>query len=407
MSESYTKPFKGILFSGEKVNDMASCVCPPYDVITDPDIYYERHPYNAIRLELPRPLGDMDEYRTAQRTMEDWLKSGVLVYDRKETVYVYEQEFQVEGTSCLRRGFIALHKLEKRRILTHEQTRKRAKEDRERLISTLGAFTSLIFGLYEDREERIEHILASSQKEEIFDFVDEQFVRNRFYRMTQAADIDRLSDLMSEKKIYIADGHHRLDVSYRLNLPYVPLYLTNMYSGGIVIFPYHRIVDFETPSSLVHLLDSIADHLAVLKYPLTGKTSVESALQRIAASPEPEYIMYSKDDPTTFYILTDRRTTRFADETIHETLKQLKVNILHTAILKDLLHIKEEEISFTQDTYESIRRIREGTIDLALFLPPTTVQEVKEVADHGLYMPPKSTFFHPKVLTGIVFCNYA
>ena len=215
MKETFTKPFKGILYNKENTDNISSIVCPPYDVISDNEIYYEKSDVNAIRLELPKALPAMDQYAAAKQTMDDWLKKGVLLPDKENTVYVYEQEFEIESVSFFRRGFIALHKLSPERILTHEETRKKAKADREQLISTLKTYTSLIFGLYEDKDEKIEVILAESPKEKIYDFTDEQAVHNRFYRMTDGDAIARLVSIMDTKNIYIADGHHRLGVSYK------------------------------------------------------------------------------------------------------------------------------------------------------------------------------------------------
>ncbi len=148
------KPFKGILYNTDKADGIADLVCPPYDVIENTDPYYARSPFNAIRLELPRDLPDTDRYQNAKNTMHDWLSQGILVPDPHESVYVYEQEFTVDSGSFLRTGFISLQRLDKKRILTHEQTRKKAKADREQLIGTLKTYTSFIFGLYDDKEKR-------------------------------------------------------------------------------------------------------------------------------------------------------------------------------------------------------------------------------------------------------------
>jgi uncharacterized protein (DUF1015 family) len=153
MSEAFTKPFSGILYNKEKIADISRVVCPPYDVISNTASYYERSNQNAIRLELPVASGSMDQYTNAKHIMDEWLEKEILLPDRKETIYIYEQEFEIEHVSFLRRGFIALHKLDKQRILTHEETRKKAKADREQLIGTLKTFTSLIFGLYEERKK--------------------------------------------------------------------------------------------------------------------------------------------------------------------------------------------------------------------------------------------------------------
>jgi uncharacterized protein (DUF1015 family) len=406
MSEPYTKPFKGMIFNREKIDDISQCVCPPYDVISSVRSYYVRSLFNAIRLELPMPLPSMNKYSVARETLEGWLKKGILVRDNKETIYIYEQEFEVEQVTYLRRGFIALNKLEKKRILTHEETRKKAKEDREMLISTLKTYTSLIFGLYEDKQQEIENILIGSEKDKIYDFVDEQSIINRFYRMTDIEEMKKLILIMEEKNIYIADGHHRLDVSYKLNIPYIPLYLTNMYSEGIVILPYHRTIKFQKNRNLNELLKSMEGFIDIEKYPLLDNNSTKIALQKIFTPSKSTFILYSKDDLTNLYILTEKAPFSFTNNDVHEGLKKLKVNVLHSGIVKKLLNIKEEEISFTQDPYKAITQIKEGALDLALFLPPTKVEEVRDIAENGLYMPPKSTFFYPKILTGLVFYKY-
>ena len=402
------KPFKGILYNEEKSADISQLVCPPYDVIADATGYYKRSSWNAIRLELPVAVPPMDQYATAKHTMKEWLEKGILLPDKQDSIYVYEQEFRIENTSYVRRGFIALTKLDKKRILTHEETRKKAKADREQLISTLKMFTSLIFGLYEDAKGEIEDILAAPHKEKIYDFTDEQSINNRFYRMTDANAVSRLASIIDSRDIYVADGHHRLDVSYRLGLDYAPLYLANMYSPGIVILPYHRIVKFEKPRPLSGLLKLMEDYMHISRHSYTGKDSLKKALSEIGNMAEPSFLLYSKDDLHALYMVTVKRTIpSYESENVHECLKKLKVNIVHSGIIKNLLKIGDEEISFTQDHYGSIDSILNGSYDLAFLLQPTSVAEVKDIADNGLYMPPKSTFFHPKILTGLVFCKYA
>lgn len=405
MSDILTKPFKGILYNRKKIENIASCVCPPYDVVSSVRTYYERDPFNAIRLELPMSQPSMDKYNVARHTMEQWLRTGVLQKDTSDTIYVYEQEIIVDEIHYLRRGFIALNKLQKERILTHEETRKKAKEDRERLIGLLKTYTSFVFALYEDKEEAIEDVLIGSQKEKLYDFVDEQSITNRFYRMTNSEEMETIASLMQSKNIYIADGHHRLAVSYKLGLDYVPIYLTNMYSTGIVIFPYHRIIKFTKPRSLSELLALLEEHIEVEKFPLVDDNSPRNAAQKIGTAPKPSYIMYSKDDPDNFYILSEKSPV-YTDPAVHESVRKLKVSILHMGILKNILKVQDDEISFTQALDKTVTQVRNDTIDVAFFLPPTLVEEVKEIADNGLYMPPKSTFFYPKILTGLVFYQY-
>jgi uncharacterized protein (DUF1015 family) len=406
MLEPLIRPFKGIVYNRKRVDDISRCVCPPYDIIPDPRVYYERSAFNTIRLELPLATSSTTEYDEAAKTLQSWLREGILAADAAETIYVYEQEFTIDGTTYARRGLIPLVHLDHARILTHEETRKAAREDRERLIQRLKTFTSLIFALYDDKQKKIENLLLSSEKELMYDFSDELSIRNRFYRMNDAAQIRELVALMEEKSIYIADGHHRLSVAFKLGLPYVAMYLTDMYSEGIVILPYHRIVRSTSNVSLAQLLEKIKGLLRVERVALTGPEKLKAAVKGLVSGLNPSFGLFCKDDKAHLYILSQEKPL-FTDKATPESLRRLSVNVAHTALLKGLFGIKEEEISFVNDASEAVQLVNEGRSDLALFVPPTTVDEVRDVAEHGLYMPPKSTYFFPKVLSGLVFHHYA
>ncbi len=406
MNELIVKPFRGLLYNTQKIDDISRCVCPPYDVISSVRTYYERDPFNAIRLELPMPQPALDPYSTARNTLDQWTAEQVLVPDKNETIYVYEQEFAVDGSVYQRRGFIGLAKLDMSRILIHEATKKKAKEDRKRLITSTKTFTSIVFMLYQDMEQTIEGLLTGSDKEEMYDFIDEQSVTNRFYRMKDSKEIEALSRLMSDRYLYVADGHHRLDVSSQLQIPYIPFYMTNMYAPGIVILPYHRTVKFARSRSLEELFLAMKGTVIIEKYPVDSVDSIMAALRDISLAVGPQFIMYGKEDKAHFYMLKEKAPIPVKDAA-SDALKRLKVNILHNGIVKQLLSIEDEEISFTQDAAGAIATIQQGASDLIFLLPPTGVEEVKRIADEGLYMPPKSTFFYPKILTGLVFHRYA
>jgi uncharacterized protein (DUF1015 family) len=406
MSASLIRPFKGLVYNSRKIDDIGRCVCPPYDVIPDPRAYYERSAFNAIRLELPLAVPPVTEYDEAARTLESWLREEILTTEGRETVYIYEQEFAIDGTIFTRRGFVPQVNLDPARILTHEETRKAAREDRERLIHRLKTFTSLIFALYDDYHKEIEKLLISSKKELMYDFSDELAIANRFYRMDDPGQMRELAALMEDKRIYIADGHHRLSVAFKLGLPYVAMYLTDMYSEGIVILPYHRIVRSTDDRTLAHLLDRVKGFLRVEKVALDRPEKLRTAVNNLVSGPNPSFGLYSKDDKRHIYILLQEEAF-FTDDATPESLRKLSVNVAHAGLLKGLFGIREEDISFVKDVHEAAQLVNEGKSDLALFVPPTTVEEVRDVAEHGLYMPPKSTYFFPKVLSGLVFHKYA
>jgi uncharacterized protein (DUF1015 family) len=406
MREPLIKPFKGLLYNCEKIGDVSTCVCPPYDVISEPSVYYGRSPYNAIRLELPLGGEGIDPYEAAKKTLDTWLAQKVLAFDGQPSVYVYEQEFALNGAIHRRTGLIPLVRLDNRRILTHEQTRKKAREDRERLIERLKTFTSLIFAMYEDRSNDIKRLVDGAKKERLYDFVDEQSVRNRFFRMTEASEMDLLAGLMEEKNLYIADGHHRLSVSMKLGLPYVAIYLTDMYAGGITILPYHRIVKLARTRGVKEILAALAPYFDVIDTPCEGREALYGLIDAISASPTLSFVLYAAQEKPAFYVLKQKQAIEF-DPEAHEELRKLRVNIIHSGVLKHVLGIRDEEISFLNDPIEAIGSVDDSRHDYAVLVPATTVEEVKAIADNSLNMPPKSTYFHPKVLTGLVFHKYA
>ena len=232
MAEPLIKAFKGLRYNRERVDDIAACVCPPYDVIADPRVYYERAPAMPYDWNCPWGKDGLDPYGAARRTLDAWIAENTLSFDDEDSIYVYEQEFSVHDTHLRRTGFIPLVRLDRQRILTHEQTREKAKKDRQMLAEALKTSTSLIFAMYEDASKEIGRLIEGAAREKLYDFVDELSIRNRFYRMTDRAEMARLASLMNEKKLYIADGHHRLSVSFNLGLSYAAIYLTDMHASG-------------------------------------------------------------------------------------------------------------------------------------------------------------------------------
>ncbi len=393
------------MYNREKIGDISRCVCPPYDIISDPSPYYERSPYNTVRLELPVAENCLDRYETAKKTLDGWLAQEVLAFDREDSIYLYEQEFIVNGGRRKRTGIIPLVRLDKDRILTHEETRKKAREDRERLIERLTTFTSLIFAMYADESREIGDLVAASEKEKLYDFDDEGAIRNRFYRMRNPGEIRLLSSLMDEKRLYIADGHHRLSVSFKLGLPYVAIYLTDMNADGIAILPYHRVVKRGEKASVKEILKPLERYFEISVAPGEGP-SVNKLIDRISASPRLTFLLYARDGKPSLLILEQKMPIDF-DPQSHEILRRLRVNAVHSGVLKHLMGIKDEEISFLNEPAEAISLVDQGRYDFAVFVPATSVKEVRDIAENSLYMPPKSTYFYPKVTSGLVFHKYA
>jgi uncharacterized protein (DUF1015 family) len=405
MAEPLIKAFKGLRYNSERVDDISACVCPPYDVITDPSLYYGRSPCNAVRLELPMAREGLDPYGAARKTLDRWIADRTLSFDDEDSVYVYEQEFSIHDAHLRRMGFIPLVRLDRKRILTHEQTQESAKKDRQMLTEALKTFTSLIFAMYEDGSDEIGGLLEGAKKEKLYDFVDDQSNRNRFYRMTDTTEMARLTFLMNEKNLYIADGHHRLSVSFNLGLPYVAVYLTDMHSSGVSILPYHRLVKFARPRAIKEILAPLEPYFDRSEAPVERGPALDRLIAGISSSRGSSFLLYGAGEKPSLHVFRQKQAIPF-DTDADETVRRLRVNVVHSGVLKFLLGVEDGEISFVKDPDEAIQRVDSRASDYAFFVPATTVEEVKAIAEGGLCMPPKSTYFYPKVLTGLVFHKY-
>ncbi len=399
------KPFKGLLYNRKDAGKIAARVCPPYDIIPDARPYYELDPENAIRLEVPQAGPGGDQYEAAGQTLGSWLSQGVLSYDDRESIYVYDQEFAIGGKTLTRRGFIPLVRLQPGDILTHEETRKHAREDRKRLIGRLGTFTSLVFSMYEDRSKAIEKLIDATPKELLYDFTDELSIKNRFYRISDPAAIGALALAMQEKKLYIADGHHRLSVAKELGLPYVAMYLTDMYSDGIAILPYHRVVKPEGGMAPARVLDVLSPWFDVSREEYAPGAATQRLIEEISSASVLSFLLYFKGEKGLFK-MTQKKAIDF-DPDSNPAVRNLKVSVVHRGVLKHLLGTGDDAISYFNDADEAAGLVDASESDFAVLVPATSAEEVKTIADNGLFMPPKSTYFYPKILTGLVLYKYA
>ncbi len=181
-----------------------------------------------------------------------------------------------------------------------------------------------------------------------------------------------------------------------------------MYDRGIVIFPYHRLVRFSRKRALPELISTLEPFMKIEKIPFHGMDSLKPVLTAVAASEVLAFAFFSTDDREHIYMASEiSPLPLYNDSAVHESLKKLKVNAIHSGIIRGIMNIDDEDISFTEDHSWSIDSVMNGSADLAFFLPPTTVDEVRDIAENGLDMPAKSTFFYPKILTGLVFYRYA
>jgi uncharacterized protein (DUF1015 family) len=398
------QPFRGIVYDVPN-HELAQVLAPPYDVIPPDyrDELYERDARNIVRVVLNRKPGD-DAYPDAAAHYERWQREGVLRQDAQPALYVQEQSFEVEAGQQVRWGLIARFRAEAyetRAVLPHEHTRAAAKEDRYKLLRATRANFSPIFLMVPDAQASFAQALqdAAGGAPDI-DYVDDGGVRQRVWRVRAAADIQSFQRLLAATSAYIADGHHRYATALRYaalpeGTPYTLGYFTPLEAPGLVIHAYHRIVA-EGPS-----LDEARARLAPL-FDLHEARGTRAAAQLAAGSRAP--YAFGLVQPGAGGLVAEAKPAALAllPADTPPSLRALDTYFLHKAVLGPLLGIRDEAVSYVHSLGEAEQNVAEDRCRLAVLLRPTPVQQIVAVADAAESMPAKSTFFHPKLPSGLV-----
>lgn len=425
-------PFKGVRYDEAKVGSLASIITPPYDIIDGAAQirYYNESPFNVIRLEFGQTFptdNDTDNrYSRAAVDFSKWLNEGILVHEDKPALYLYEQEFNHRGKKLVRSGFICGVRVEDYAsgvVLPHEQTLSKPKSDRLNLLRACKANFSSIFSLYADETRSVERLLnkAREGRSPEIDIKDEAGEGHRLWVISDEAIVREISALMADKKIFIADGHHRYETSLNYskemaqlgmdNYNHVMMTLVNLYDEGLVVFPTHRLVRDLTNLNLKALLEALAQEFSVEQYPFTNPSDLDNFMALLEDKGSAAHALGLYGGNQTLYILTlkdEGSLTNIGGPEKSEAWKHLDVSVLHSLILEKLLAIDEEnqrnQVNLTYIKYPeaAVEGVNKGEHQLAFFLNPTKVKEVTDVAAAGDKMPQKSTYFYPKTITGLV-----
>ncbi len=413
-------PFRAIRYNQTKIT-MRTVVAPPYDVITpaEQNAYYDLAPFNIVRLILGR---EEDRYSAAAKTFAEWQESQVLVRDEQPALYPLVQTFiTTTGAQVQRKGFIALCHLEefsKGIVLPHEKTLSKAKEDRFKLFKATNSNFSQIFGLYSDPQKQIDASITPVHASAPVIDVEFEGVRNQLWSITDPAVIATIAGLVEPMQILIADGHHRYETALayrdlmRSNNPndtgtelynYVMMFFTNLDDEGLVIFPTHRVVHSLPSFDAGALLDTLRKHFIIDTYESHGAMTAA-----LASKPQYAYGIITK---AAFHVATLNSGSSI-DELIPQSVpaevKDLDVVLLHTYILGTLLNIsieaqeKKRNIHYLQKIEECANEVARDIAQVAFIVNSTKIDQVRAVAKAGHTMPQKSTFFYPKLISGLV-----
>jgi uncharacterized protein (DUF1015 family) len=416
------EPFRGLFFNPRRCGDLGRVVAPPYDLIDSKgqQQLYERSPYNVVRLELGR---EADRYGAAASTLDRWLLDGVLERAAAPAMHLYTQKFTFEGREYARSGLIVTLRLEEfaaGRILPHERTFAAAKQDRLQLLEATQVNFSSIFGLYPGSHAELEQLKETvARRAPDYTVRDDLGIANELRVIGGPDAIRTVQTALADVRLLIADGHHRYEtaLNYRrrrraqehdpsglMPYDYVMITLTSCADPGLLILPTHRIVrriaseamqDFNRRAAEFFEIEEFADSNRFLA---RLRTFPSGALGVALAGATRLRILRLKDDAA----------VATAAPQMPAEVRRLDVSVLHALVFERLLGIDEAAvksgslIEYTVDARAALAAPGEGRAAGAFLMNPPTIADVERVSDSGATMPEKSTYFYPKLLTGLV-----
>jgi uncharacterized protein (DUF1015 family) len=418
------QPLHALHYDPAVAGPLADVVAPPYDVIDAAQraALVERSPFNVVGVDLPQAEPDgRDAYQSARELFESWQRRGALVRDERPALWAHAQDYTgPDGQRRTRRGFFCRVRIEgygPGRVRPHERTHPGPKQDRLRLTRATRANISPIFSLYSDPENAAWGALEPFTADAPWgDVSDADGTRHRVWRVSDATAIAAVQAATRDAELLIADGHHRYETmqAYAEEIDaagtasneehrYILMCLVALEDPGLTVFPTHRLVNGLDDSRRASLAAALERDFEISEAPLA----------QVAPSPGdgPLELGYVTSVDARAYRLTLKDQT-IADDALSghsDAYRHLDTGILETLLLKRALGMSDEDIShfnglfYARNTDEAVRFVRSGEYEAAFLMRPTPIGQVRDVAAAGENMPPKSTYFFPKLLTGLLF----
>jgi uncharacterized protein (DUF1015 family) len=408
------QPLHALHYDQAVAGPLQDLATPPYDVI-DPAqraALAARSPYNAVHVDLPE--GGDDVYATAAAILARWRAEGGLVADDAPAIWALVQDYTgPDGRALTRRGLFARVRVEEYgagRVRPHERTHPGPKEDRLRLTRATHANLSPIFALYDDPAGAAWAAVAPFLDAEPYGtVVDADGTHNRLWRIADPAAIAAVQAALAPSELLIADGHHRYETARVFaaepdapaGADHVLMCLVALQDDGLTVFPTHRLVKETTPEQRAALAAAIRRDFDVAE--------IDEADLRPPDGDGPLTLGYLDADGPRRLTLKDQSIADAALDGLPDAYRRLDTAVLEALLLTGPLELTEDDIShlhrfgYSRTDEEAVELVRSGAFDLAFFLRASPVQQVRDVAATGVNMPPKSTFFFPKVPTGLLF----
>lgn len=430
-------PLEGITYNSNNVN-IENVVAPPYDVISgqEQEELYNLSDYNIVRLILGKTFSEDNEnnnrYTRAASDFRNWIDNNVLVKSDKPCIYYYIQEYTTsKGEFISRKGFIAKNRIEnysKDTVMPHEYTMGGPKADRLKLMNECKANFSQIFMLYSDPEKRVDKAFTLPKKPFI-DLKDKQGVRNIVYIIDDKQVINKVVELMNDKTLLIADGHHRYEtaIAYRdcmreqnpdwnedSNFNFVMSYFANLDDENLKVFPTHRIITRDINAKV--LLNDIRKYFDITEYSFDRANKIsarENFVKELELKSNDNIVFgaYFKNVDKYYAISLrekDAVNTILETKDIPPVLRKLDLTVLHKIIVSDMLCFSDEDqmkqngIAYIKKEEEAFEAVENDAAEVVFIMTSPKIQDIKDISREGYRMPQKSTYFYPKLLSGLV-----
>lgn len=426
------KPFNGIIYNKDKIKNLDLVMSPPYDIISKEmqEKLYAKNDYNYVKLILGKIFSEDDEnknrYTRAKKLYEKWLDESILIQSDKPSIFPYKIDYEIDEEKKTMNGFFVLLKIDPdyKQVKAHERTLSKPKEDRLNLMRACHSNLEPIQLLYMDKEDFILKRIDKHLQTPLIDVKGYDGFNHKLWKLEDDKIISEIKDFLEEEILFIADGHHRYQTAINYakemrektgntdpdaSFDYRMVILVNMFDEGLSILPTHRLIK-KSDIKFDKIIEDAKKYFSVVEKNIDfSKKNYEELSEKIKndikTSGEHKFAVVSKKK---YYILTlkDEKIMDDFAENRSEVWKSLDVSILHKILLEHFFRINEnnleDHVKYTRDDCEAVSFVDEGKYDFSVIMNATKINELKAVADEGEHMPQKSTYFLPKMLSGLV-----
>jgi len=423
-------PFNGILYNKEKIKKLDDVMSPPYDIISEEqqEELYKKHPKNYVRLILNKIEQTDDDknnrYTRAKKLYDEWLSDSTLIKSDKAAIFAYKIDYKLEGSKKTMNGFFVLLKIDPyyKLVKAHERTLSKPKADRLNLMQTCKSNLEPIQLLYIDEKDKIRKTIDKKIKTPIIDIKGYDGFKHKLWKLEDAETISMIQKELKNNILFIADGHHRYqtsinyanemkektgDKSTSAPFNFIMVVLANMYDEGLSILPTHRFVK-KSDVSINNCLIELKKYFTIEEKKFDkkdAKTLSKKIIEDIKTKDKHKFALYTKDKYIVLTLKNEKTMDDFAPDR-SKTWRTLDVSILHKVVLEHAMGINqdnlEDHVKYTRVDEEAIKYVNQGKYDFSFFMNATKINELKAIADSGEHMPQKSTYFLPKMLSGLV-----